>query len=53
MHVIVKWNGISKFCEWNFNSLDLAAIIKKSTFDAGYKGRLYYVMVRCYTCRFA
>jgi hypothetical protein len=29
MRVILKWKGISKFCEWNFNSLDLVAIIQK------------------------
>jgi hypothetical protein len=32
MHVILKWNGISKFCEWNFNSQDFAAIIKKKAY---------------------
>jgi hypothetical protein len=45
MHVILKWNGISKFCEWNFNSLDFVAIIQKSTFYAGYKARLYSVAI--------
>jgi hypothetical protein len=36
MYVILKWNGISKNCEWNSNSLDLAAaIIQTSTFYAG------------------
>jgi hypothetical protein len=29
MAVILKWNSISKFCEWNFNSLDFVAIIQK------------------------
>jgi len=49
MHVILKWNGISKFCEWNFNfnSLDFVAIIKKNTFYAGYKGRLYSADAVC------
>jgi hypothetical protein len=53
MHVIVKRDGISKFCEWNFNSLDFVAIIKKITFYAEYKARLYSVTICWYTDRFA
>lgn len=45
MHVILKWNGISRNCEWNFNSLDLVAIIQKSTFYVGYKAHLYSDMI--------
>lgn len=47
MRVILKWKGISKFCEWNFNSLDLVAIIqkKKITFYAGHRVHLYSAMI--------
>jgi hypothetical protein len=55
MHVILKWNGISKFCEWNFNSLDFVAIIKKKAhFMRDIKrARLYSDTVCWYTCRCA
>jgi hypothetical protein len=51
MYVILKWNGISKNCEWNSNSLDLATIIQTSTFYVGYTPHLYSDMICWYTYR--
>jgi hypothetical protein len=45
MFVILKWNGISRNCDWNCNSPDLAAIIQTSTFYAGNTPHLYSDMI--------